>query len=413
MLEPPILEIYVVWHPDDEFGATAADWLIEHFHSPAYAGLAGGAVEVYLRSAGWGDPAAPPRPLPFMSSLPAELQAGQITVVVPVLGRGLARAVRKSDAWRQYIKAIFDADGTSPRTPDSEVIAVYPLPIPGADFSGSSLADIIARPQTLPRAAAVSAPTLAREVAQAIAQRVAREFTGSDLEERVTVFVSHTKHVGTALDNAPRLVEMVRDVLQQTHLDSFFDAHDIQVADDWEKVLDIHAGRHALLMVRTDTYASREWTQREVLAAKVHDIPVVSMYAVRDEEHRGSFIMDHVPVIACPPGDEREAIERALNRLVDEALKRALWLTQRGYLERRGFNWVPVHAPEPVTFAAWLRSNYDATKRPNLMIMHPDPPLSPTETGVIRDLCKIAGLAGTLDILTPRTFAMRGGRREA
>ena len=289
MLEPPILEIYVVWHPDDDFGATAGNWLIEHFHSPAYAGLAGGAVEVYLRSAGWERPGAPPRPLPFMSPLPAELPAGQITVVVPILGRALARAIRKSEAWRQYIQAIFDADGTRPRTPDSEVVAVYPLPIPGADLSGSGLAEIATRPQALPRAVAVSAPTLAREVAQAIAQRIAHDFAGSDLEERITIFISYTRHADAPLDNAPRLVEMVRDVLQETRLDSFFDAHDIQTADNWEQILDTRAAHHALLMVRTDKYASRAWTQREVLAAKVHDIPIVSMYAVREEEYRGSL----------------------------------------------------------------------------------------------------------------------------
>lgn len=412
MLAPPILEIYVVWHPDDGLGATVGTWLIEHFRSPAYAGLAGGAVEVYLRSAGWDDPSAPPRPLPFMSPLPAELPAGQITVVIPVLGRALARAVRKSQAWRQYIQAVFDAENTSARLPDSEIIAVYPLAIPDADLSGSSLATIAARPQALPRAAATATHTLAREVAQAIAQRIAREFSGSDLDERVTIFISHTKHAAAPRDAAPRLVEMVRDVLQETHLDSFFDAHDIQVADNWEQVLDTQAARHALLMVRTDKYASREWTQREVFAAKIYDIPIVSMYAVREEEHRGSFLMDHVPVIACPPGNEREAIELALNRLVDEALKRALWLAQRSYLEQHGFDWLPVHAPEPVTLAAWLRSNNEATREPNMLIMHPDPPLGPTERAVILDLCELVGLTGTLDILTPRSFATRGGRRE-
>ena len=122
--------------------------------------------------------------------------------------------------------------------------------------------------------------------------------------------------------------------------------------------------------------------------------------------------MDHVPVIACPSGNERQAIERSLNRLVDEALKRALWLAQRSYLERHGFNWLPVHTPEPVTFAAWLRSSKEAIREPNLVIMHPDPPLSPTEMAIIIDLCEIIGLTGTLDILTPRTFATRGGRRE-
>ena len=63
-------------------------------HGPEYAGLAGGAVEVFIRSVGWASAVGPPRPLPFMEPLPAALPAAQITVIVPVLSVGLARAVR-------------------------------------------------------------------------------------------------------------------------------------------------------------------------------------------------------------------------------------------------------------------------------------------------------------------------------
>lgn len=407
MPAPPILEIYVLWHPDDTIGSSITDGLIEHFHGPAYAGLAGGAVEVYTRSTAWTDPTGPPRPLPFMELLPADLPAGQITVVVPVLGRAMARAVRDHSNWRRYLEAVFHADDDS--SPEGRAaVAVLPLPAPGADLSGSSLATIASRLQALPTSVAGSPTILAREVAQAIAQRVARSFTDADLDPRVTVFISHTKHAAGPGDDPHRILAIVNEVLQSTHLDSFFDAHDIQVADDWEETLDAESARHAMLMVRTDNYASRGWTQREVLAAKRHDIPIVSLYAVSHEEQRGSFLMDHVPVVACPPGDERQAIERALNRLVDEALKRALWLVQRSYLKRDGFDWLPVHAPEPVTLAAWLLSN-DIDKEAQMVIMHPDPPLGPKERQVILDLCEIAGLSGTLEILTPRSHATRGG----
>lgn len=406
MPAPPILEVYVLWHPDDTAGSSIANWLIEHFHGPAYAGLAGGAVEVYLRSAGWTHPAGPPRPLPFMEPLPADLPAGQITAVIPILGRAMARAVRDDPRWRDYLDAVFQADDTSATR--GRATAVLPLQAPGAELSGSALAALASSPQALPKSAAESRELLSREVAQAIAQRIARVFTNSELEQRVTVFVSHTTHPAGPGDNPVRLLTTIHEVLRSTHLDSFFDAHDIQVTDDWEKTLDTEAASHAMLMVRTDGYASREWTQREVLAAKRHDIPIVSLYAVSGEEHRGSFLMDHVPVVACDQLHQQSAVERALNRLVDESLKRALWVVQRIYLERDGFDWLPVHAPEPVTLAAWLQSN-EIDKEAQMVIMHPDPPLGPKERQVILDLCEIAGLSGTLEILTPRTYATRGG----
>jgi hypothetical protein len=403
---PPILEVYVVWHPDDALGVRVGEWLINHFHSPAYAGLAGGAVEVYLRSRGWDTPSGSPRPLPFMEPLPAGLPAGQITAVVPLMGRALARAVREDESWRSYMEAVFTADAQEARHTGGEPVGVYPIRDPCADLSGSILADIAHRQQALPMKAATAAPTLARELAQAITQRLHGSAT-----DRITVFLSHTKHSGSFRDTGPRLVETVRDVIQETHLDTFFDAHDIQVGDDWEKVLDAEAGRHALLMIRTDLYASREWTQREVLTAKLHDLPVVALYAVRAQEERGSFLMDHVPVIPCPSKEPEQAIERALNRLVDEALKRALWLTQRVYLQPGGFDWLPVHAPEPVTLGAWLRVH--SARRaddPHVFIMHPDPPLGPRERQVIVEMCELAGFADNIDILTPRTFATRGGK---
>lgn len=403
---PPILEIYVVWHPDDTLGAQVAEWLLSHFHGAAYAGLAGGAVEVYLRSTSWDLPSGAPRPLPFMKPLPAGLPPAQNTAVVPVLGRGMAKAVRDNPSWHDYMQAIFDADMPTDGRSGS-LVGVYPLREPLVDLAGTRLAEIANRQQTLPTAAAVSGPVLARELAQAITQHM----HGSD-SDRIRVFISHTKHSASPLDTGPRLVEAVRSVLQQTHLDTFFDAQDIQVGDNWAEVLDSEAERHVLLMLRTDLYASREWTQREVLTAKQHDIPVVSLYAVREQDERGSFLMDHVPVIPCPPDNPEHAIEQALNRLVDEALKRELWAKQRVYLSEDGFDWLPVHAPEPITLGAWLRSrtNSGQLSDDHVFIMHPDPPLGPREKSVILELCELAGYTKDVDILTPRIFATRGGK---
>ena len=49
---PPILEIFVVWHPEDREGEAVADQFVEHFHGTTFSGLIGGAVEIYVRSEG-------------------------------------------------------------------------------------------------------------------------------------------------------------------------------------------------------------------------------------------------------------------------------------------------------------------------------------------------------------------------
>jgi hypothetical protein len=413
---PPILEVFVVWHPEDELGEQVAQWLVDHFHGPAYAGLAGGAVEVYVRSTGWASASGPPRPLPFMEPMPAGLPAPQITAVVPVLGTGLSRAVRDDDGWQGYLEAVF-ATGWDDTLP----VGVYPLRDPQADLFGSALAELAGRPQALAREAADNAATLCRELAQAIAQRLHRQSRGDTrhaqdgegvADDRITVFVSHTKHQTVEQqEEGPRLLDVVRHVLRNTRLGEFLDAADLQAGSDWEARLDAAAGRSALLMVRTDQYSGRAWTQREVLTAKRQDMPIVSLYAVREGEDRGSFLMDHVPVVPCPLNDAENAIERALNRLVDEALKRALWREQSVYLHAHGFDWLPAHAPEPVTIVPWLLQHrrHQGDDR-HVWILHPDPPLGPREHDAIVELCGLAGFTDDVDILTPRTFATRGGR---
>jgi hypothetical protein len=402
---PPILEYYVLWHPDDDaLGSSVAQQLMDHFHGPAYAGLAGGAVEVYTRSTGWNEPNGTPRPLPPLQPLPAGLSSAQTTIVIPVLGRGLANAFREHGGWKDYITTVIDADG---RTSEGNKVAVLLVRDPNADISNSQLAAAAGRLQALPEEVANRPDALAREVAQATAQRVATYFDGTAPNERLKIFLSHTKQPTEGPRSPRNLVETVRTVLQSTHLGSFFDASDIQVSEDWVNTLDTEAQRRPMLMVRTDEYASRNWTQREVLAAKTNDMPLVCLHGIQHSEERGSFLLDHVPVVALT--DDRQAsVEQALNRLVDETLKRTLWFVQRSYLARQGFDWLPVHAPEPVTVVHWLKSNHIGEEE-QFVIVHPDPPLTPTESVAIFDLCRLAGLRGSVEILTPRTFATRGG----
>lgn len=405
MLLPPILEIFVLWHPDDRLGQWLAGTLSEHFHGTPFAGLAGGAVEVYIRSERWQRPSGPPRPMPFMEQLPYGLRGPQFTAVVPVVGTYLARAYDDDPAWRGYVDAVADAHGR-------DGVHVFPLVDRGPDLSRTPLRETLSRPQALPAADPDDPAAVCRELAQAIAQRVAAD-GGDGASERITVFVSHTKHRSLAEqdEDGPRLFDQVRAVIARTRLADFFDARDLQTADDWAAALDDKASNSALLIVRTDRYAGREWTQREVLIAKQHGMPTVTLYAMRHGEDRGSFLMDHLPAVVCPVDSPDDAIAAALNRLVDEALKRVLWMAQTVYLREHGFDWLPAHSPEPVTAGPWLQGHRDAVGDDrHVWIMHPDPPLGPKERDVLVQLCGLAGFDDDVDILTPRTFASRGGR---
>lgn len=397
---PPILDVYVVWHPDDRDGARVFERLHSHFHSPTYSGLIGGAVEVYARSVGWHDTDDAPRPLVLPGDMAAPVQPALFAAIIPVLGAELRQAVQNEPRWRSYMDGVGSAANSR--------VVVAPVSRKDVNLARSALLCAIGTHQRLPDESLDDDQPglLERSAAQTIAQLA----TGS--KTPIKVFVSHAKHwsVGEdALAQAP-LFEEVRGVIANTKLAEFFDARDLQPGSDWAAELEENAAKSALLMVRTDVYASREWTQREVLAAKRHDVPVVALVALTDGEARGSFLMDHVPTVPLDPPDHVKSINASLNRLVDEALKRALWSAQSEFMLGQGFDWAPVHAPEPVTAIKWLAGHraMQADDR-HLWIIHPDPPLGSAERRVTDELCALAGFGAKVDILTPRTFAARGG----
>ena len=216
------------------------------------------------------------------------------------------------------------------------------------------------------------------------------------------------------MDYVDELVGRVRATIADTHLQAYFDAADLQPGADWEQELQSQAASSALLAVRTDLYASREWCQREFLIAKRAGMPIVTLNGVCRAEERGSFLMDHVPAVGYRQSDENlrpSSVEEALNLLVDAALTRALWGLQQGMLAELGISWAPLHAPEPVTVLPWLLENRErVTDDGPLLIMHPDPPLGPEEVKALSELFEVAGVRDGVDVVTPRTYMSRAAQ---
>ena len=400
---PPVLEVYVVWHPADTEGDRIAGWLLDHFHGTPYAGLVGGAVELYIRSSPWAANSDSPRPMPFQEPLPYGLPAPRVAAVVPVLGVRLARAVNcQSSGWGGYLTGVLDA------ARENEWVGVFPVRVPGC--VDGMLDSLFGSIQAMDSASADDPRVLCRELAQQVAQLV-----DDPLGSRLTVFISHTKRHSPdeEPDDVDDLIARVRGRIAQTHLLSYFDEADLQPGSDWDSELCRNAASSGLLAVRTDLYAGREWCQREFLTAKLAGMPVVTLNAVSGAKERGSFLMDHVPIVGYRDHSDEtrnESIDKALNVLVDEALRRALWKLQEERLHSVGFDWTPLHAPEPITVLPWLLDNHEsAVADGRLLVVHPDPPLGPDEQTVIDQLFAVAGVDGSIDIVTPRTFASRGG----
>nr|VFJ65678.1 MAG: TIR domain-containing protein [Candidatus Kentron sp. DK] len=413
---PPILEIYVVWHPRDEKGREIAREFIEHFRGNSFTGLIGGAVEVFIRSEGWRTQDDAPRPIPFSrTALPIGIEPAKFIAVVPIMGMEMASAMQSdSGPWKQYMEEIVRLHQ---KTRGSIGIFPYYLDGPGS-LDHTILEDLLGNHQRIAASplglGETSIMLRCRDLAQGIAQHFSQ---GAD--RRLTVFISHTRQHHEGRRSNTQLISLIREIIADTRLRHFFDANDLQPGEDWDRALRKHAATGALLAVRTDSYSSRKWCQREVLTAKRAGMPVVMIDALDRGEEKGSFLMDHVPRVPArktESGWNRENVYRALGLLVDESLKRMLWRHQEK-LSRAEFGadiawWAP-HAPEPLTLVQWLEDTWkDGVSPPKgsgIRILHPEPPLAEDEKLVLSQMASLCGKELKLDIMTPRLLAARGG----
>ena len=414
---PPVLELYIVWHPDDGKGPGIAQEFVEHFHGTAFTGLIGGAVEVFVRSEGWRSADDSPRPIPSAKvPLPNGLEQAQFVAIVPLMGTEMAAAIETdSGPWHSYIEEMTRLHGEM-----RERVGIFPCLIDAGAADGTILGKLLDPYQRIagspPDANGETEVTLrCRDLAQGVAQLLFGEE-----DKRLTVFISHTKrNISGGEEDTAELISMVRQVIANTHLREFFDASDLQPGRDWDAELRSKAATSALLAIRTDLYPSREWCQREILIAKREGMPVITMDANGLGEERGSFLMDHIPRIPVRMQEGRwrkQDVYRALNLLVDECLKRVLWIRQeeqaRGRPELDIAWWAP-HAPEPLTLLHWLEESKQAGTLPvegsDVRILHPDPPLGADERLVLEQVLALSRKGGKLDIMTPRLLAARGG----
>ena len=459
---PTVLDIYVVWHPKDKCGRDVFDRLVNHYHSEHFSGLAGSAIEVFSRShpriTGCDAPAPIPTRCGTVDTTAHDEQthnqdsasdtASPFTVIIPVIGRHMIKASEdKHSAWPRYLKSLHTLRETASSAATPSVLIFPIIGKQGLDISIPPISALTSRQGAILHENAHAPGELVRDIGQAIIQNLLWKQAGmasSSVSPRLRVFISHARADIPETDltgSSPTgVVSKVKQLAEKTHLETFFDIHDIQAGEEWDSSIRKRARTSALLMVRTDHYSCREWTQWEVYEAKRAGVPIVCLSALSAGESRGSFLLDHVPTIACPqipkgwappegtqaedPVDE--AIVAALNRLVDEALKFALWrcqeipahvnlakanTTQSTSKNHPGFDCAPPTAPEPTVLLKFIqehRQTYGNDK--HLWLIHPDPPLLPAEQDFLVDLCVQAGYEkGQVYLMTPRSFFAAGG----
>ena len=187
---------------------------------------------------------------------------------------------------------------------------------------------------------------------------------------RAQIFLSHSKRDGTPVASA------IRDwIHQNTALDSFMDVHDIPPGLSFEAVIDESIGTGVLVAIHTDSYSSREWCRREVIAAKRRHLPMVVVDCLHSIDRRAFPYLGNVPVIRMNPCN-RDRIERVIGVLLDEVFKDYLWRCRTARLSAvdPGVLFLP-RSPELIALATLSAPGEDGTQD----IVYPDPPLGVEE----------------------------------
>lgn len=189
--------------------------------------------------------------------------------------------------------------------------------------------------------------------------------------DKVNIFISHSKKDSDCL-GVERAKEL-RDYLHgDTKLDSFFDVNDIMAGFRFDKQIEEKVKHSILLILFTNTYSSREWCRREVLAAKRNRIPTIAVFMVNGMVGRVFPYIGNIPSTVYE-GDWRPVVNLLLRTALDQYHEELLL---EG-IKQDDTEILPFH-PEAYSFSI-------LDKR-MVKILYPEPPLGMEELDVLRDI---------------------------
>ena len=218
----------------------------------------------------------------------------------------------------------------------------------------------------------------------------------------IKLFISHAKRDGL------KMAEEIRDHIRATSaLDTFFDANDIAPGYAFFDELQANVETAALIVLKTDAYASREWCRREVLLAKSAGRPVVVINAVQSGEARSFPYLGNVPTVRWNAGDERwTRCEAAVNLALREVLRCEHFRLRAQRLRLPPGAVVLSRPPELCTVVRGLPPS-----RSRSVLVYPDPPLSDEEVKLLAAANKRRQPITPTALAAPRrTFARVKGK---
>lgn len=368
IVQPPAKEpftLYIVKHPSFDDADGVASFLHDHFGSDRYKNIVGEVgLSVFYREAG---------SLGENISIPIEWDESSVTVVIVLADSNLVNDTE----WLEYVNRVSNHAS-------SRLASVRLVPI----MMDSHALEHGFEVQGIPWVHWPDSPedkrkrlirTLLHDFIQLSQNHL--DFMGlSQGEEtdigsymkKIQIFISHSTHDEHGLSSAEAIGDWIN---KNSPMSSFMAVRDIPPGLPFSEVLLHEVTNSLVVVIYTDTYSSREWCRREVIAAKKCGVPIIVVDYLNDMDSRSIPYMGNVPVIRA--NDDRDDwIGRVIECLLDETFQAHLWLILVEHIKDPDANTLfTARPPELITLGQFDRS----PMQPRATIVYPEPKLDPDE----------------------------------
>lgn len=356
----PLLNVYVVWHPDADsrcrpLAAALYKCLNRDPDKPFSRGIG---IPTYFRCV-----AGPDREVP----LAIDLDGAEHTVILVLVEEHLVFV----EPWADYVADLFIQAETS-----AGKHLVVPVALSGSAFnlhSAIAKANFVRLFNLEPDTVKIK---LLHYVTHALARLLENKQRSSGQGIKLSplpikLFISHTKREAKALE----LAKALKDALDDTQLDRFFDSVDIASGHDFVEEIAGNLKEAALIAIRSDRYNDSPWCRMEVMAAKRLNRPMIVVDILDDREDRSFPYLSNVPVIrftADKPISDPETAKK-LQAVIDFALLEVLRFVyiQKHFEHLQKCQWLPQQA----LILSRAPEELDLRKTKAEQIIYPDPPL--------------------------------------
>lgn len=205
-----------------------------------------------------------------------------------------------------------------------------------------------------------------------------RKELGRGKDSALKLFLSHAKDRAQGVAAATALKSLV----ENSPMREFFDATDIAPGYEFEDEILAHIVDSTLVAIHSDSYSSRYWCQREILAAKDADRPIIAVDLIGKFEDRRFPLGGNLPAIRIPVEESFHIKEGALLGILQAALVESIrfFYSKVALSSYKAAGWFPADAflsarPPEACVLARLAAAIKREEDGALDFIYPDPPI--------------------------------------